>query len=153
MRITRLSFNVGTGLALLVLGAFVWRAGASIPPSFLDTAFGTGYLPMLAGAGLTILACILIVEAVREGDGPDALVIDRRLVRPALTTLALATFIANLTLDLVPFYPAAALLIFVVAAGLGEQTPKAIAIALACAVVATLAAWLVFTQIFVVLIG
>ena len=154
MRMSRRGFDVGTGVVLLLLGAFVWREGAAIPPSFLDTAFGTGYLVMLAGGALSVLACLLILEAVRGGaETKAALSLDARLARPAFASVVLASFILNLTFGLVPFYPSAALMIFVIALGLGDRTPRAVATAAAAAITATVAAWFVFTQVFVVLIG
>ncbi|WP_308918038.1 tripartite tricarboxylate transporter TctB family protein [Jannaschia sp. LMIT008] len=153
MQLSRRGFDVAAGVVLLLLGAFVWREGAAIPPSFLDTAFGTGYLVMLAGGALSVLACFLILEAVRGGRTAGQLTFDARLARPALTASILALFVLNLTFGLVPFYPSAAAMIFAIALGLGERAPRAVAIAAAAALAATAAAWVVFTQVFVVLIG
>lgn len=153
MRITRRSFDVGTGLVLLAAGGLVWWEGWRIPPSFLGTDFGTGYLPMLAGAGLCLLACVLILDTLRDRGEGIALNLDARLARPAVTTLALVLLVVNLNLRLVPFYPAAGILIFAVAAYLGDRSPRSLIAAAACATLTVVAAWLVFTRVFVVLIG
>ena len=90
---------------------------------------------------------------MRDRSGRTAISFDHRLLRPLFTAAALTAFIGNLTLDLLPFYPAAALLIFLVALGLGGRSAREVMIAAACALGATGLAWLVFTQVFVVLIG
>jgi len=151
--VSRRAFDMATGLCLLLIGAFVWREGVNMPPSFLDSEFGSGYLPSLAGGALVLLSCLLMLEASRDKTGGTAFVLDGDMRGPLFTCLALILFIANLALNFVPFYPAAALMIFCISVGLGGRTRREILIAAACAIVATGLSWVVFTRIFVVMIG
>ena len=150
MRVTRRALDLGAGLGLALLGAAVWRAGATTPPSFLDTAFGSGYLPALAGGALVALSALLALEGARRAGDEVALELDGRIACPLAVVAALAVLVANLSLDVVPFYPAAAAFVFAVAVLLGGR--RNLVASAACALATAALTWVVFTRIFVILI-
>lgn len=155
----------GVALGLVVLAAVVWNSAAAIPPSFLDTGFGADYLPKLLAVVLVVLALTLLTETrnkdaeTRTGTEPST-VLDGGLVarcwaiarRPLALAVLLAAFILAIDLGLLGSYPAAALFLFAAGLLLAGVSRRSLLLSAACSLLVTLAVYLLFTQVFTVLL-
>lgn len=152
-------------LGLVVLAAVVWNSAAAIPPSFLDTGFGADYLPKLLAVVLVVLALTLLAETrnkhaeTRTGIEPST-ESDGGLVarfwaiarRPLALAVLLAAFILAIDLGLLGSYPAAALFLFAAGLLLAGVNRRSLLLSAASSLLVTLAVYLLFTQVFTVLL-
>ena len=146
--------EVAAALLVAAMGAVSWAAGAAVPPSFLDTAFGSGFLPILVGAALVGLALLWLVELVRDrqtapegGQAPAA----SEAIRPIVLGALLVAFVLNMQAGVVPFYPAAALFILAGCLAVGGVSARTALLGAAVAAGGTGLAYLLFTHVFLVI--
>lgn len=133
------------------LGIVVFRAGAAVPPSFLDSGFGSGLLPQCVGGALVVLSALWLLESVRGASVPVTFAA-REVFRPVVLTALFAALLVNLELHLLPFYPTAAAFVFLSAVLLGARSRRGLLLAGLAALGSTLLVWVVFTQIFLVIL-
>jgi hypothetical protein len=136
-----------SGSALVVLGAVIWWEGANMPPSFLDTRFGSGYMMQLGGGALAVLSAWFVIQSVLASSSTDDFRFSSELKQPSLVVIMLAAFIFNISLDLIPFYLSIAVFIFVIAAILGSRTRQQLIMSAVIAALLTGLCWLMFNTI------
>ncbi|WP_110597986.1 tripartite tricarboxylate transporter TctB family protein [Salinicola lusitanus] len=152
-------------VAFMILGVVVWHAGDVIPPSFMDTGFGAGLLPKWLGGVLILLAALLLLETMTAGRRatdprtappaePDheASPRLRGAWKPGALLLLLVLMLVNADYQLIPFYLSVAIFIFAVILMLEGLGKKALVIASSVAFATTVVVWIVFSQLFMVII-
>lgn len=151
--------------ALIVFGLVIWRAGAAIPPSFMDTGFGAGLLPKWLGAIVVLLAALFLLEILvasrRASAHGEAAVSEReeRAVhrwsgwwKPLVVVLMLVLLLINVGYQWIPFYLSVAIFIFATILLLEGLGKKAFVTAAIVSIATTALVWIVFTQLFMVII-
>lgn len=118
-----------------------------MPPSFLDTRFGSGYMMQLGGGALTVLSAWFVIQSVLASSSTDDFRFSSELKQPFLVVIMLAAFIFNISIDLIPFYLSIAVFIFVIAAILGSRTRQQLIMSAVIAALLTGLCWLMFNTI------
>ncbi|WP_136068645.1 tripartite tricarboxylate transporter TctB family protein [Modicisalibacter radicis] len=152
-------------IALVIGGLVIWHEGDAIPPSFMDTGFGAGLLPKWLGATVALLAALFLLEilvASRRATARDETESTQREVdasqhrsggwKPCVLVGMLVVLLANIGHQWVPFYPSVAIFIFATILLLEGLGKKALVTAASVSVATTALVWIVFTQLFMVII-
>lgn len=152
-------------ITLIVLGGVIWHQGDAIPPSFMDTGFGAGLLPEWLGATVALLSALLLLETVtsgrpsarreREQAEPVASEAGQQRswwLKPCVLVLLLVSLLTNIGYQWVPFYLSVAVFIFLTILLLEGVGRRALMIATCVSLATTGVVWMVFSQLFMVII-
>ncbi|NIA70868.1 tripartite tricarboxylate transporter TctB family protein [Pelagibius litoralis] len=154
-------------LVLASLAIVLWLSADAIPPSFLDTGFGAGYLPKLLSVALFVLSGLILAgtplrkprHAVASDAGtapaPDGRLADRAWAvarRPLALAVLLGVFVLAIDLRLLDSYVAAALFQFVAGLLLAGVSRRSLILSACCSILVTLAVYLLFTRVFTVIL-
>lgn len=151
-------------IALIVLGLIIWHEGDAIPPSFMDTGFGAGLLPKWLGGTVALLSALLLLEIVNTGRHSSAQGEPERreeeatpkyrsgLWKPCVLVLLLLLLLVNAGYQGVPFYISVVIFIFTTILVLEGLGIKALIVASSVSLATSALLWIVFSQLFMVII-